>query len=265
MRVAVAGLGAVGFKVATALDRGIPGLQLVAVSAADEERATARMAGFRHPPEVVPVGRLAATAEIVVECLPPSLFPDVAGPVLARGGTLVAASVGALISHEDLVTEAERAGGRIIVPSGAVVGLDGLRACAEAGLDEVRLVTRKPPTSFGSEVFHDGIVATGSTHEPLLLFSGSARDAIRLFPINVNVAAAVSLAGVGADRTVVEVWADPTVSRNHHRLEVRGAASEFAASVVNLPDPDNPKSSAITGYSIVAALRRLTSPLVVGS
>ena len=264
--VAVAGLGPVGFKVAAALDRGIDGLVLAAVSAADRDRAAGRVERFQRPPPVLPADALAEAADVVVECLPPAVFFQVARPAISRGRVLVVASAGALIATDGLAADAAQTGARIIVPSGAIAGLDGLRAASEAGLEEVRLTTRKPPRSFGAEVTVGGRnVATQGIAEPLLLFSGSAREAIRRFPVNVNVAAAVSLAGLGPDRTEVEVWADPAARRNEHRLDILSSASEFTATSVNLPDPDNPKTSAITGHAMVAALRRLVAPLVVGT
>lgn len=265
--VAVAGLGSVGMRVARALDAGIPGLRLTAVSAHGIDRARQRTSDFAHPPKVVELEALVGEADIVVECLPPAEFRSIAEPVLAGGGTLVAASVGALMANDDLAALAARAGGRIIIPSGALAGLDALAAAAEAGLQEVHLLTRKPPAGFGPEVEADGGIrkATGDIATPVRLFAGTAREAVRRFPKNVNVAATVSLAGLGPDRTTVEIWADPAVASNQHQLSVRSAAGTVSVTAVNLPDPDNPKSSAVTGYSIVAALRRLTAHMAIGS
>lgn len=256
-KVAVAGLGAVGMKVATALDTGIEGLELVAVSAADPARAAARTAGFARPPQVLDLAALADVAEVVVECLPPAFFRSVAAPALARGRILVVASAGALVAHDDLLANAGTAGGRILLPSGALAGLDGLNAAAEAGLTRVRLVTRKPPASLGPDL--------AAIQAPLQLFAGTAREAIARFPVNVNVAATVALAGLGPDRTEVEVWADPALARNEHHLFVESQAGRFSVTVENWPDPENPKSSAITGHSLVAALRRLTRPVAFGT
>lgn len=267
LRVAVAGLGSVGLKVAAALDRGVPGLVLAAVSVREPASAQARLARLQRMPALVPLARLADAADVVVECLPPALFLEAARPVLERGGILVPASVGALLEHhEECSAIAARTGARIVVPSGAVVGLDGLRAAAEAGIEEVSMVTRKPPASFGPEVRVDGrVLRTAEIRGPVRLFAGAARDAIRLLPVNVNVAAAVSLGGLGAERTHVEVWADPGVDRNRHQLRVRSAVGEFTTAVDNLPDPENPKTSAVTAYSIIGALRRLVEPIAVGS
>ncbi|QTL04117.1 DUF108 domain-containing protein [Aquabacter sp. L1I39] len=254
-KVAVAGLGAVGLKVAAALARGMDGLALVAVSAADPVRARARMAGFARMPSVEPLERLPEMADIVVECLPPSLFRALAEPTLAAGRTLVAASAGALIANADLLDRAKAGQGRILLPSGALAGLDGLHAAVEAGLEAVTLVTRKPPTSLGGD----------APLEAHCLFAGTAREAIARFPVNVNVAATVALAGLGPDLTRVEVWSDPALERNEHHLSVTSRAGSFTLVARNWPDPDNPKSSAITGFSLIAALRRLTLPVTIGT
>lgn len=266
-KVAVAGLGSVGMRVARAIDAGRPGLELAAVCASDTARARQRVDGFRRRPAVVPVGELARHAAIVVECLPPEHFRLVAEPVVRKRGTiLIVASVGALLFHDDIVAEAAENGIRILAPSGAVAGLDGLRAARAAGLESVALVTRKPPRSIGPLIeTAAGRVSADSLDEAVQIFSGSAREAVAAFPKNVNVAATVSLAGIGPDATRVEIWADPAVETNCHALTVRSRAGSITARSDNLPDPENPRSSAVTGYSILAMLDRLVEPVSIGS
>lgn len=266
--VAVAGLGSVGLGVALSLDRGIvDGLRLTAVSARHLDGSDQRLSSFSGRVSAEAAEQLGEHADIVVECLPPDLFPLVAAPVLRKpNGILVVASVGALLVHDDLIAEARRSGARIIVPSGAIAGLDGLRAAAQAGIDRVSLSSRKPPTSFGAAIEVDGKRrASKDVKDAVLLFRGSAREAVSAFPKNINVAATISLAGIGADRTEVEIWADPAVSENTHELRIWSQAGSVFATSANLPDPANPKSSIVTGYSILAALRRLTEPLTIGS
>ena len=101
--------------------------------------------------------------------------------------------------------------------------------------------------------------------EPKLIFSGSAREAVRGFPANVNVAVALSLAGIGADRTTIEIWADPTVTRNTHRIRVEATAARFELAIENVPSEENPRSGKLTPLSVIAALRGLASPLRVGT
>jgi aspartate dehydrogenase len=143
--VAVAGLGAVGLRVAKTLDHGIPGLRLAAVSARNAERARTIVAGFEHAVPVAEVGSLGGLADIVVECLPPAIFPQVAEPTLKAGGTLLVMTVGALLAYPHVVDLAKTFGGTIIVPTGALLGLDAVQAAAQGTIHSIRMVTRKPP------------------------------------------------------------------------------------------------------------------------
>jgi len=175
-------------------------------------------------------------------------------------------SVGALIDHMQLVDLARESGARIVVPTGALLGLDAVRATAEGKIASVTIVTRKPPAGLaGAPLLIKRGLSVEGLSEPLQVFAGSAREAIAGFPANVNVAVALSLAGIGPDRTKVEVWADPRVTRNTHTVSLRSDSSDLTMTVENIPDADNPRTGRITALSVLAALRRLTSPLVVGS
>ena len=101
--------------------------------------------------------------------------------------------------------------------------------------------------------------------EPRRVFSGTAREAARGFPAKVNVAAALALAGIGPDRTTVEIWADPTVTRNIHRIEVEAAAARLSMQVENVPSAENPRTGRLTPLSVIAALKKLSSPLAIGT
>src|SRR5713101_2004415 len=144
-RVAIAGFGAIGRVVAEHLDRGIDGLALAAVSARDVARAERRVAGFARKVPVLPLARLADVADIVVECAPAALLRDIAEPALAAGRTLIVLSCGALLDNFDLVDLARRHGGRILVATGALLGLDAVQAAAQGDISRVHMITRKPP------------------------------------------------------------------------------------------------------------------------
>lgn len=266
LRVGVAGLGAIGMGVARGLDQGIPGLTLAAVSAQYLERAGKRVGRFAGPPKVIAAARLAKFADVIVECAPASAFRDIAEPALAAGRTLIPASIGALLAHEDLIELAERSGARIIAPTGALIGLDAVRAAAEGEITSVRMTTRKPPASLAGapylaehDIHLDGLTA------PLKIFDGNARDGARGFPANVNVAAALSLAGIGPEHTHLEIWADPALSRNTHHIEVEADSARFSMTIENVPSEENPRTGRITALSLLATLRRLTAPLTVGT
>jgi len=266
LRVGVAGLGAVGGAVARRLDEGIPGLRLAAVSARDRARAEAAVAGYGEPVPVVTLGALPALADVIVEGLPAAAVRELLEPALAAGRTVIVIRGGALISMLDLVDLAAAHGGRIIVPSGALIGLDTVTAAAEGTIRSVRMVTRKPVAGLlGAPYLEQQGIDLRGLDAPLRLFEGSAREAAAAFPANLNVAAALGLAGIGPDRTRVEIWADPGLTRNSHAIVVESDSAEFEMRIANIPSEENPKTGKITALSVIAALRRLTSPLVVGT
>jgi aspartate dehydrogenase len=266
-KVAVAGLGAIGHPVARALDAGrIPGLTLAAVAVGRAETAAAKLAAFKRPPPIVPIDNLGDAADVVVECAPKAVFRAIAESALRRGRMFMPLSVGQLLAHMDLVDVAKAHGGRILVPTGALLGLDAVRAVSEGEVASVKIVTRKPPAGLkGAPWLDANSISVDGLTAPLRVFSGSAREAIKGFPANVNVAVALSLAGIGPDRTMVEVWADPTSDRNTHTIEVRSDSSDFTMTIAGRPTADNPATGRITPLSALAALRRLTAPMVIGT
>lgn len=266
-RLAIAGLGAIGMRVAEAVDRSdVPGVKLVAVSASNKERAAKRVQGFSNPPDILPLGDLAQHADVVVECVPAAVFAQVAEPVIAKGSILMPLSVGALVGAPELVEKAKRTGAQIIVPTGAIIGLDTMRAMAIGEIHEVTLQTRKPPNGLaGAPYLEENQIDLSGLREPRRVFKGSARDAAIAFPANVNVAAALGLAGIGVDRTQVEVWADPQIDRNFHSVSVTSDSGEATMTIRNIPSKENPRTGRIVANSVIATLQRLTAPLVTGS
>lgn len=267
LRLAIAGLGAIGLELARRIDAGeVPGVALAAVAARDTEKARRHLAGLKHPPDIVPLGELAGHADVVVECAPAALFAPIAEPVLKAGKVLMPLSVGAVLDHPELVRLAEKTGGRIVVPTGALIGLDAVKAVARGTVHSVKLVTRKPPKGLvGAPYLVERGIEVEGLGKPKRLFAGSAREAAQGFPANLNVAAALALAGIGPDRTEVEIWADPSVRHNTHTIEVKSDSSDFSMTIQNTPTAENPRTGKITALSVLAALDRLAAPLVVGT
>jgi aspartate dehydrogenase len=265
-RVAIAGFGAIGRVVAEYLDRGIDGLTLAAVSARDIARAQAAMAGFARPAPVLPLAALGEAADIVVECAPAAVLRELAEPALAKGRTLIVLSCGALLDNFDLVDLARRQGGRILVPTGALLGLDAVQGAAVGNIERIHMITRKPPNGLdGAPYLVEHGISVARLAEAQRVFAGTAREAARGFPANVNVAAALALAGIGPDRTTIEIWADPAVTRNTHRIEVEADAVRLSMQIENVPSIENPKTGRLTPLSVVALLRKLGSPLAIGT
>lgn len=267
LRVAIAGFGAIGRDIARRIDAGeVPRMTVVAVAARDQDKARANAAALSSPPEVLPLDALADAADVVVECAPAAVFRDIADPAIEQGKIFVPLSVGGLLTHADLIDRAAETGARIMVPTGALLGLDAIKAFALSEVEEIRITTRKPPGGLAGapHLVENGISVEGLT-EPLKIFEGSARQAIKGFPANVNVAVALSLAGIGPDRTTIEIWADPTVTRNTHTITADSEVGSLSMTIENVPSEANPRTGKVTSLSALALLQRLTGTLVVGS
>lgn len=221
LRVAVVGLGPIGTKVVKALDDGIDGLTLVAVSVQNPDKHRDFLTRLKKPPSILPIDGLSAVADLVIECAPARLVRSIVAPFVGSGKTAIVLSAGALLENEDLIKLARSNGGQIVVPTGALIGLDAMTAAAEGKFHSVKMVTRKPVNGLiGAPYLIENNIDIEGITEPLKIFSGTAREAAKGFPANLNVAVALSLAGLGPDLTTLEIWADPTVTRNVHRIEV---------------------------------------------
>ena len=263
--VALAGLGAIGEVLLQRLSAPESRHRVTAVSARRQDRARGLLDAVGSQAVVVASEELAEHAEIVVEAIPAALLRGVLEPALERGRDVLVLSCGALLDNWDLVALAERTGGRIHVPTGALLGLDAVQAAARGDVASVEMVTRKPPrTLAGTPHVEEHGIDVEALDEPLLLFSGSPREAIVGFPANLNVAVALSLAGIGPDRTQLEVWADPGVERNTHHIEVVSDSALLHFSIENIIS-DNGRTGRITPLSVLALLEKLQGTLRVGT
>jgi aspartate dehydrogenase len=264
-RVAIAGLGPIGIKVMQALDAGIGGLALAAVAVGNPAKPRPELERLSRRPAILPLDKLEPAADLVIECAPAAALRAIVLPFVAAGKTAVVLSAGALLEQWDLVEATRKSGGQIVVPTGALIGLDAVTAAAEGVIHSVRMVTRKPVAGLvGAPYLVANKIDLAGLREPRKVFDGTAREGARGFPANVNVAAALSLAGIGPDRTVLEIWADPTLDRNTHRIEVEADSASFTMSIANVPS-ENPKTGRITALSVIACLRKINAPLRVGT
>jgi aspartate dehydrogenase len=266
LRVGIGGLGTVGLPVANWLDGGIDGRVLAAVSAGDENRAAERVKGFKTTVPVVDLGALAENADVIVECMPPEFFLDIAEPAIKAGRVFIPLSVTSLLERMDLVDLAKETGARIIVPTGALVGFDAVRAAAMGDVKSVTMVTRKPPKALKKAPFvveHD--IDLEGLSKAKMLYQGNAADAAAKFPANVNVAVALGLAGIGPENTLYEVWADPGVTRNTHTIKVEADAASFELTIAVVPTDENPATGKLVSLSVMETLRGLVTPFKVGT
>jgi len=264
--VAIAGFGSIGRLVRRHLDQGLAGLRLVSVSARNLDRARDHLKGFRSPIDAVPLARIADGADVVVDCAIPDVFPEAVTLAIERGRTVLTVNATALIEHPDIIARAETTGARLILVSGSVLGFDALRAANVGTINSVLMVTRKPPLSMlHSSWLRERGIDVRAIDRATRIFEGSAREAARAFPDKFNIAAAVALASVGPDRVRIEIWLDPAVERNVHRIAVDADSTRFDMEIQNVPNPEHEGTGPLTAYSVIAALKDLTASFRIGT
>jgi aspartate dehydrogenase len=266
IRVAVAGVGTIGSVVCRALIGGIEGFQLVAASSMD---VAASRAAIDRPEFDLPffsLDDLPMQADWVIEALPAACVPSLVTKTLQAGKVAVVISSAALIANPDVLDTVRTAPGRLLVPSGAIAGMDGIAALREGGIECAKIRTSKNPRGYRGAPY---VVAQGidldAIAKPTTIFSGSVRNAAQAFPANVNVAATLTLAtGLSPDAVEADVVADPAATFNTHEIVVEGALGVLRFTIENHPDPANPKTSGLAARSIIALLRRQKAGLWVG-
>jgi aspartate dehydrogenase len=265
LRVGLIGFGAIGRRLAEAIVAGDAGrceLGAVLVRRPGRiEQDVATRLGCMVTGDAADF--LATRLDLVVEVAGHDALKAYAEDILRQGHDLLLISVGALADphfEERLHRAAHDYGQRVYLATGAIAGLDAIAAGAVGGLEAVTHTVRKPPAGL---LPPDEIAQAEASGEPRLLYEGPAREAALRFPENVNVAAAISLAGLGLDRTLVRIVADPTVLRNTHEIEARGEFGELRIVLQNIPT-ENPKTGRLTAMSMIKALRNLTAEVVVG-
>jgi aspartate dehydrogenase len=189
--------------------------------------------------------------------------------MLEAGVSLIVLSAGALCDdalRQHLETLASRHRAMLYVPSGGIGGLDALKAACAARVDEVEITIAKPPRAWKGIAFVERLrIDLEALSEPALLFEGPARDGVPHFPANVNIAAVLSMAGIGFDRTRMKVVADPSLAHNTHTIRVRGTTGSFSVRLESVPSPDNPKTALLACYSAIAALQAMRSSIRYGT
>jgi len=214
-------------------------------------------------------GLVAERPDVVVEAASHEAVRQYAGPLLARGIAVIVLSGGALCDdalREALEHAARKSSTLLYVPSGGIGGLDALKAACLGGVEEVAIAVTKPPAAWKGIAYVENLkVDLDALRESYVLFDGSARDGVPHFPANVNIAAVLSLAGIGFDRTRLRVVADPALEYNTHFIEIRGATGNISVKLENVPAPDNPKTAWLACYSALAALKAAKAPIRYGT
>ena len=253
MRLGIIGCGAIGSDVARAADT-MPEIERIYLFDINGVAAE-RLAKVVKKAVIQPVTIFLDNVDVVIEAASQQAVKEYAEMILNAGKELIILSIGSLVNDSfrgRLMDIAVKKRCKIYLPSGAVCGIDGIKAAQVAGIDQVTLVTTKSPLSLGID-----------TDKRVTLFDGYAHEAVQRFPKNINVAACLSLAGRGFNNTRVSIVADPVTAYNSHRILAHGKFGRLRAEMENLPNPHNPQSSYMASLSAIACLRKIIEPLQI--
>jgi aspartate dehydrogenase len=265
MDVGIVGLGAIGRQLCRALDDGIPGLRLAGATARDRAKATDFLKSLGAPAPFLSLDELIAASGLVVEASTQQHLQEIAPKTLGAGRDLVVLSCGGLLGRQDWIDLAAANHCRIIVPSAAIAGLDGVKGARVGAITSVTMESRKPPRGLaGAPWIEQQKIDLDAITKETLIFEGPATEACRAFPANVNVVAALSLAGIGPEKTRIKIFAAPERPLNRHRIVVQGEFGQLTVEIENVPS-ENPRTGKLSYLSTIALLRELGAPLRVGT
>jgi len=260
-KIALLGCGAIGTQIALAIDSGkIPAI-LTHIYDQSKDSSTKLASKLKNKPIIVENSHLLSSGpiDLVVEAASQQAVKDVALSVLQNKKDLMIMSVGALLDESifDILTEAcKEFNKQIILPSGAIAGLDAIKSVKDE-LESLTLVTTKHPKSLkGAKFFETSNINLDSIKKQTMIFEGDAAEAVKLFPANINVAALLSLTGLGSKNTKVMIVADPNTDKNTHNIFANGKFGKISITVENVPDPNNPKTSRLAILSAIQTLRQ---------
>jgi aspartate dehydrogenase len=258
IKVGIVGMGVIGTHVARAIDRGIPGVGHVGVTLRDTARPC--------PYAVWSIDELIRRSDLVVEAATQAALLEFGPRVLEAGKHLMVLSVGALVGVlDEWARLAEKHGCRLLVPSGAIAGLDAIKGAREGAITSITMETRKPPRGLaGAPYIAEHRIDLDAITSETLIFEGPATLAVKAFPANVNVVAALSLAGLGPERTRIKLFAVPGQAVNQHRIVVEGEFGRLRIEVENVPS-ENPRTGRLSYLSAIAMLRELGSSVQIGN
>jgi len=260
MRLAIVGCGSIGRKLAEAAD-GMTEVKRIYLLDLNGKASEQLASELKKAISIRSVDDELYHCDLVIEAANQAAAKTLIPKVVGRGVDIMTMSVGALVDddYRNSVYETARStGARILVPSGAICGTDGLSSAVIGRIDEVKLTTTKGYDSLaGVPYLEEKGIDISKIKEPTVIYEGTAREAVKLFPKNMNVAATVSIMGIGFDRTKVKVVCDPDTHSNSHELSLCGEFGEMVSKTKNVPSPDNPSTSYLAAMSAISALKRI--------
>ncbi|MBU1488012.1 aspartate dehydrogenase [bacterium] len=266
LKVGVVGCGTIGSLICEAIIKEISQMELVAVSDVKEGAAKDLALSLPKKVEVLSLEELVKKSSLIVEAASGKAAPTIVREAAELGRDVLVMSTGGLLANLDLFDLAREKGSRIYLPSGAIAGLDGLAAAKIGDIRSVTLTTRKPPKGLaGAPFIIERKIDLEAITEATTIFEGNALEAAKGFPANINVAATLSLAGIGPEKTQVRIIADPGSKTNTHEIMAEGDFGRMSTRCENLPSPFNPKTSYLAALSAIATLKGIVDPVKVGT
>ncbi len=267
IRVGIIGCGAIGSALARVLDREYRRVAALRyVCDIHPEKAARVKKEISGRVAVAPLKKLIRGSDLIIEAASAAASARIAADALKQNKQVLVMSVGGLLMRDGWLRYVKKGQGKVWIPSGAVTGIDGLLAARERGIRRVCLVTRKPPASLKqAPYFLKKKFPVLKSSKAVCLFRGTAHQAVTAFPQNINVAAVLSLAGIGAKKTYVEIWTSRAYHHNQHEVIVDGPFGKIRTLTLNLPSEENPKTSALAIFSAMATLRKIFSTIQIGS
>ena len=265
LSIGIVGCGAIGRSLLRAADSGQLNVAVAGVTSRSEDRAHEFLGTLNSPPPYLDRRELIARSDLLVETAGGHVVPELARETFAAGKDLMVISIGALLENPGIIDTARETNCRLLAPSGAIAGLDGIKSACAGQVDHVTMVSRKPPNGLegAPHLVENGISLEG-LEEEMEVFSGTAREAVKGFPANLNVSAAVSLAGLGPDKTQVKMVAVPGLERNCHDIEVVGEFGVLRIHIENIPS-ENPRTGRLTVLSIIRSVQDAVDPFRIGT
>ncbi len=263
MKIGVIGCGAIGSVLCRFIDKELKDSQLVAICDIDRKKTAKLLKSLKNKPKIADIDTVIKESDLVVEAVSPSIIREVLGKVIEYKKHLMVMSVGGLIQNMDLL---KRLRARLFIPSGAICGIDGIKAANIGKIDSAVITSTKNPKGLeGAPYIVKNKIDLRKIKKKTKIFEGSALEAIEGFPQNVNVSATLSLAGIGPKKTKVKIIADPNIKTNMHEIEVIGSFGRLKTITENVVSPLNPKTSHLAVLSACATLKRLAGHMKIGT
>jgi aspartate dehydrogenase len=267
LRAGIVGCGAIGGYIAVSCETTLKrDIELAAICDTDEDKIAQLNRRLKRKVKALELDKLIESVDIVIEAASAAVSAKVVKRCIDSRKACLVMSVGGLLGRETLLEKACAKGINVFIPSGAICGIDALKAASMGKIESVMLTTRKPPSGLVGAPYlaHHGIDVL-TVDKEMMIFEGNAADAVKAFPANVNVSAVLSLAGMGARNTKVRIVTSPDYTKNIHEIEIIGDAGRIVTRTENLPSTVNPKTSTLAMYSAIAMLKQIAKSVRIGT